>query len=201
MGGRTACRSRRRRGVEAALAGLAFVTLAACATGADFEYERDADPDAKFAGMHTFSWLPEAEIKVGDPRFDDKLLEKRLRDAVDAELQAKGYERRLTGEVDFFVDYHASLRKRLDVGGVNSQYGFDPTWRWRNRASERPESEAREYEAGTVILDVIGPDGHQLLWRGRVQTAIGGQGATEQQRIGRLEAGVKGVLAPFPAQH
>jgi hypothetical protein len=164
--------------------------------GATFEYAWDRDPAAKFEGLRTFAWIPDERVAVGDPRIDDAELERAVRQAVDRELTAKGYTPDSSGKPDFWVAYHASLRRRLDVRAMNSSYGPDPTRAWH---PEHDEPQPGEYEAGTLVIDVIAPDGATLLWRGRVQTRIDPGRESDEVRRERLDNAVQGTLAPFPS--
>ncbi len=187
------------RGLCAALAGLLAAAALGCAKspGADFDYEWDVDPSARFETLRTFAWVPDERVAVGDPRIDDAELEKRVRERVNHELADKGYTHQASGAPDFWVAYHASLRRRLDARAMNANYGPDPTRGWH---PDHDEPQPGEYEAGTLVLDVIAPDGATLLWRGRVQTRVDPGRDSDEVRRERLDRAVKGVLARFPAR-
>ncbi len=186
-------------GIGAALAGLLAAAALGCAKSArgDFEYAWDADPAARFETLQSFAWLPNERVAAGDPRIDDAELEKRVRERVNRELTEKGYTHQSSGAPDFWVAYHASLRRRLDARAMNANYGPDPTRAWH---PDHDEPQPGEYEAGTLVLDVIAPDGATLLWRGRVQTRVDPGRDSDEVRLERLDRAVEGVLARFPAR-
>ena len=176
--------------MRTALACLLFAAIAGCAKPAPkFDYEWDSDANEDFAGLRTFAWIPEERVSVDDPRIDDAQLEKRVREGVDRQLVAKGYRpHRAAGAPDFWVAYHASLRRRLDVRAIDSLYP--------GRANT-----GGEYEAGTLVIDVVAPDGATLMWRGRVQTRIDPERDSDAVRAQRLDAALEGVMRPLPASH
>jgi hypothetical protein len=179
-------------GVTAAVAILLAGLACAKPSEPEFEYDWDLDPAATFEGVRSFAWIPEDRVAVGDPRIDDAALERAVREAVDRELVEKGYTPETAETPDFWVAYHASLTKRLDARSLDATYRVVPTRIFTG------QPEPVEYDAGTLVLDVITPDGATLIWRGRVQTRVETTDTFEVRRA-RLDRAVEGMLAPFPA--
>ena len=105
------------------------------------------------------------------------LLEKRIRDAIDRVLQAKGYGRKLAGKPDFFVVYPAALKEKLDVKNMNSVYGFDPGWGWHHRGRfgsgvTGTGPYVGSYDSGTLIIDLLEERESTLIWRASAQTRV-----------------------------
>ena len=184
-------------------AALAGGLLAACST---LEVTTDHDPGAVFKGMKRYAWLPEPQKKTGDPRIDDNaLLAKRIRDAVDDVLAAKGY---LLSESDpdFLVGYHVSLDKRQSVQVLNDYYGYGPGWGYRYGSAYRPmgyagppETYVYEYEEGTLILDIVNPANRELMWRGSARDEVHFQSTPEESEA-RIREAVEAMLERFPPE-
>lgn len=85
-------------------------------------------------------------------------------------LDARGYRASQKGDFDVTV-YSSARPGDLDISGYTREYD------WKNL----PELEPRmKYPHGTVVVDVLQPGTHQLLWRGTTQTPI-------SRDIGRYE--------------
>ena len=55
----------------------------------------------------------------------------------------------------------------------------------------------REYERGTLLIDVLTAHGERLVWRGSTQTRIH-EGGTPEERDARARAAAAAVLEHFP---
>ena len=72
------------------------------------------------------------------------LVDKRIRDAVDRELVAKGYRRVQDRSPDFYVAFYLSVEDKMDVYTVNR--GYYDYWGY---GVSIPETRVRQYEEGT----------------------------------------------------
>jgi len=180
------------------LALLLWLGLPACTTmQLAWEYDREA----RFPVLHSFDWLPAPQTSAGEPRTRyDGLLEERIRDAVEAQLRAKGF-RRDTVQPDFLVAYHVAVDQRLSVTHLSELYGYGPGWgNPRYQLSYgRPGREAviGEYQVGTLILDVVLAENRQLVWRGSASDELDPDLSAEA-REKRIRSAVERILAPFP---
>jgi hypothetical protein len=181
------------------LAGCAASPVAAPRLDLDWSH----DPQAGFTGFVTYAWLPGLRLSAEDPRVDSALLEKRIREAVSGELEAKGYQRKLAGTPSFYVSYEVSMQGKLDVHAVSRGYGFDPAWGGMyqgqsGRGAQGMAKDVKEADHGTLILDVIEPAENKLIWRGTVGTRVFPDTDTERRKIERINDAVKRLLARFP---
>lgn len=176
-----------RRRVLAAL--LAAAVAGGCST---IEVSSESDPGADFSRLSSYGWLPETRPPTGDSRLDGSLLDARVRSAVDTQLAKRDYRRVPPEAADFLVSYHAALEKKIEVDTIYSTAGH-------GAGGSVVESEAveREYEQGTLLLDVVDPKTRQLLWRGSASAEIGPDDAPEERRK-RIEKAVAGMLERFP---
>ena len=156
----------------------------------EFAVSTDYDPQTSFAGLETYAWIPGKQDIQADPTMDGDLLDRRIRLAVDSELRAKGYEESDTP--DFRVGYHALLRERRNVARLNSHYGYQDY--------RVGPGVAYVYREGTLILDVVDPDGTTLLWRASVQDVVN-HAATPEERERRIREYVRRMLERFPPKN
>lgn len=120
-----------------------------------------------------------------------------VRAAVESTLLAKGYQKDETSP-DFLVGYHLSLDKKLDVSTVNTHYGYagyGVGGRWGTFGF--PETRVREYEQGTLIIDVVEASAHKLVWRGSGTRRVS-RNPSPEQVTERVNAAVAEILAKFP---
>ncbi len=77
---------------------VSAASIATCTTG--MEVRTDYDPQASFSMLHSYEWLDSAEVadELGSP-----FLERRLRRAVDAALEQRGFVLASGADVDFHV--------------------------------------------------------------------------------------------------
>ncbi len=184
---------------------ILVIALAAVLGGcSSMEVNFDFDPKAKFTDLQTYEWLDRPQNATGDPRIDgNTILEKRIREAVDSELAARGF-RKVASNPDFLVAYHVSLDKRRSVQTLNSTYGYGAGWGYGYGASYRsgyavgaPETYVYEYEEGTLILDIVKPDNKELIWRGSAKDEVHFKSTPEKDQT-QLNEAVGKMLENFP---
>jgi hypothetical protein len=177
--------------VFAALALASILALPGCAT---MDISTDWDPAVDFTTLRTYAWGKSAE--PDDPRGNDSLIEGRVRTAVDRELAARGYALEQGGSVDFVVSYFAAVESKLDVRVLNDYYGYRPGWgSYDYGAGSR--TYVREYDQGTLVLDIANPDTSKLYWRGTAQTEVT-DAATPAESEAIINEAVTKMLERFP---
>ncbi len=157
----------------------------------------DHDPGANFGALHTYAWRAGPQQGTGDPRIDSTLLDARVRGAVNRVLASKGYTQDTAGtRPDFLVGYHAVVRQKTSVQTINTWYGYGPGPGWGGMGGW-PQTYVREYDEGTLLIDIIDPATMKLLWRGS-GTAIVVPGLSPEEREKRINSAVDQILADFP---
>lgn len=168
------------------LSALALIGISGCAS---ISVTTDYDQEVDFARYKTFDWIKQKPKIPPRRRIDATLLDKRIKDAVEAELSFKGYKRVGKGEPDFLVAYHIGAQNKVDVSTYGYRYG--PRGRWVGR-----QVEVHRYKEGTLILDFVDPATKQLVWRGTAVGAVHTPGDLERKL---LEA-VGKLLEEFPPE-
>ncbi len=187
----------------AVLLGLVLVVAAVgCATS--MEIDATHDPAADFSGFKTYAWLPGPQGRTENPRIDDEQLDRFIRRAVDDELAAKGYAKRSSGTIDFLVGYHAAVQSKVDVNTINDYYGYGPAGvglyhRGPGWGMSTSRTYVREYDEGTLILDVANARNSELAWRASAQAEVN-IAAGPEQREERIREAVQRMLERFPPQ-
>jgi hypothetical protein len=117
-------------------------------------------------------------------------MQARIEQAVDAVLEARGY-RKVEENPDFRVGWLGAIEEKVDVDTINSYRGYSRgPWGY-------PQTYVREYEEGTVIIDIVDGRSGQLVWRGTGQAELS-QSSNPEKRQERLQKVVEKILSRFP---
>jgi hypothetical protein len=175
---------------------LALSALALACSG--IRVDHDYDPSADFGQLRTWAWHPHAG-KSRDPRLDNALLDSRIRKAVETELAAKGFTLLVSGTPDFQVTYHLSVEGKLDVDTVYHDYPRGGYGRvgYRRGSWGYTETRVREYDEGTLLVDVLQAESGALLWRGSGVATVREE-SNPEKRTKRINTAVNKILAKFP---
>ncbi len=175
------------------LAALLVTALCACST---LRVSSDYDPAFDFSGLRSWDWLTDTPAGTVDPRLPTGLVEERIRAALEKHLAARGYQRSGSGTPDFRVGYHAAVEDKVDVRTINRASGYGPGW-GAGRGLMTSDTYVREYEQGTLILDVVDSRSNRLVWRGSAQAEVYSY-STPEQREARIDDAVAQILERFP---
>ena len=144
----------------------------------------DYDHDIDFTQYTTFKWMRNPKKVSKNSVRKGSLLDKRIRRAVEQELEAKGYEVKKSGRVDALLVYHVNLQKRVEVSPARDGY-----YGWRRGHVHR-------YKQGSIIIDVVDPRLKQLIWRGAAVGTIGKPDASQE----KVNAAMTKVFEKYPPE-
>ena len=138
--------------------------LTACASS--IQVRTATAPNFSLTGRSTFRILQVPRRAGGpplspdDPMLANSITNQALDQDIRRSLERRGYRPAKRGAAaDFDIAAYAAAREALDIQTYN--YGY--TWRgW-----PRQYTEVTPYKRGTVVIDIIDPATHQLLWRGQ----------------------------------
>ena len=174
----------------------AVLALSACST---LKINTDFDPAVSFNQFKTFAWV---EAKATDEGYHlDGLLDQRVRDAVDNQMAGKGLTKASVEEADLLVNYLTKVDKKINVDTFNNNFGYNPYygpgWGWGG--SMQTQTTVREYEVGTLIIDLVDNKTDKLVWRGSVADTIRDHN-TPQERVEIINNAIGQVMSAFPPQ-
>ncbi len=142
---------------------LSALVMAGCATA--MTVSSHVEPGLDFSQYHTYDWGPADALPTGDPRLDkDPVFRDRVQGAVERQLAARGFALSSSGAPDLLIHYHANITERIDANRVDRTYGYCA-------AGDCPPG-VIEYEAGTLVLDIIDARTNRLVWRGWAQNSV-----------------------------
>ena len=151
-----------------------------CAT---YSVKHDYDLQANFAEFKTFDWM-----QVPEKADIDSLILQRVKNAVNAELKAKGLTLS-SNNPDFLIAEHLGKNAKVRV----SNYGYGYGYRYRGYRGVS----AYQYEEGVLILDFVDIKSKKLIWRGSA-TAVVQNVNTPEKSEKLINGAVKAILKKYP---
>jgi hypothetical protein len=184
------------RGIATRLApalALGVFLLGGCTS---IQVTSDYDPAADFSRLKSFAWAPVHEQGAPDARLDNDPLDKRVRKAIDKQLAEKGFQYVMGGEPDFWVTYHAGVENKVDVQTLYRSYPYRPGYvAWGGYS----ETIVRDFDQGTLIVDIVSPSSSKLIWRGTAQAEVH-QNSSPEKRTKLVNDAVAKILSKFPPE-
>ena len=146
-----------RRALELMIIGAAAMTVAGCLTlmpvGSHFQRGTD------FTRYQTYAWGPADALPISDQRLrENPYFVDDVHGAIDWEFQDRGLRHATSERADLLVHYHAAVNSRLEVQSRVAQF--------RDCVGEDCRGTVSDYDAGTLVIDVIDTRTQQLVWRG-----------------------------------
>ena len=174
---------------NAMLALATCVVMAGCAAplAMDFDYDTQAD----FSTLKTYDWMPATGNAAAD-----ELLVKRVRTAVDSQLQAKGHAL-APGDPDFLIAMQLSGKTAYGGStGVGLSVGV-PVGKAGRISVGGGKSKPIEKKEGTLVLGFLDAKTKSLVWRGTASGAVRPAASPEEQQQ-RINEVIAELLARFP---
>ena len=146
-----------RRVLEVLLVASLGATVTGCLTlmPVSSHVERGVD----FVPFSTYDWGPPDALPVSDERLrDNPYFVDDVHGAIDRELNRRGLVRATTERADLFVHYHAAVTERVEVATRPGPY--------RDCVGDDCRPSVTQYNAGTLVIDIVDASTRQLVWRG-----------------------------------
>ena len=144
----------------------------------------DYDHNADFSRYHTYSWIG---VHAGNPLWQD-----RIRNAVDSDLAARGWQRVASGG-DAAV---SAFGKTAERDTLETFYNGFPGWGWRGWGGlATATTEVVPERVGDLTVDVFDGATRRLIWRGTATDTLSGKPEKNQKL---LEHSVSEMFDHFP---
>ncbi len=185
-------------------AGFACVLtlLFVCGACSTLSVNADYDPAYDFTKLKTYAWLDDGKAPGSDVRINNDLVIDRVRGAVERNLAAKGYVKSEATSADFLVSWLGAIDSKLQVDTIDhfySPYGYGALGRdpFMTGMGGMRRTTAREYEVGTLIVDILDHEQHKLIWRGTGVDRLGGN--DDPKEVTRnINNAIDAILGGFP---
>jgi hypothetical protein len=160
------------------------ITILFSISGLAQKVETDYDHTANFAQYHTYSW---GHVQAPDPFF-----EQRIREAIDSDLQAKGWQQVPTGGD---VTVTAVLVKKHTAEYTTFYDGLGPGWRWHGWGPSMATTTVEHIPVGTLVVDIYDTNSEHLVWRGLAHDQLSGKPDKDTKKLNKA---VDKLFEKFP---
>jgi Domain of unknown function (DUF4136) len=173
--------------------GLAMlaITAAACSK---FTIRTDRAAGADFARYRTFAWFPIADVPPDDQTTGDRALDKRIYEAIERQMEQKGYAPAASTGSDLLLTYRLL---RTD-GYEEPKLPYQAQWH-RGAYLDALHASSDTYQRGTLIIDVVDRSSRELVWRGSASARLQPH-TSYDATVKRANAAIEQTLASFPAR-
>lgn len=169
------------------VSGFSLVLLLAIASSAlAQQVQTDFDKRVNFSQYKTYSWK-QVQVK-------NDLWEPRIKDAINGQLAAKGWQ--LVddgGDVVIVAIGTTRIQRTLDT----FYNGFGGGWRWRGGGFGTATTTERDYKEGTLVVDMFDAKSKDLIWRGNAEDMVSGNPEKNEKK---LDKAVVKMFKKFPPQ-
>jgi hypothetical protein len=149
--------------------------------------ETDWDRSANFSNFHTYMWEKSPHPAKG-------FWDQRITDAVDKQLQAKGWTK-VDSNAQTTVVYSNSIKDQKQV--IGSGYGFGPGWGWGYWGPNQVTYNTYVTKEGTLVVEIADVQDKQLLWRGSATDTISDN---SNKNINNLDKAITKLFKNFPPE-
>jgi hypothetical protein len=162
----------------AAAATILLISGGAFAQQVQVDYEHHVD----FSRYHTYYWT---KVQTEDP-----LWQSRVTDAVDRELQKKGWQK-VQSDGDVAVAAVGATKTQQEYQTFYNGLGG---WRWGGFGDEATTT-VQNYQVGTLVVDMFDSATKRLIWRGVATDTLSNKVSKNENR---LEKAVDKMFKDFP---
>ena len=164
--------------------GLSFcLALWCCGIVSAQTVHTDWDRKVDFSAYNTYYW---EKVQTTDP-----LWQQRIKDAVDTDLQAKGWKEVPPGQGQVAITAVGATHNQQEYQTFYNGLGG---WRWGGFGDEATTT-VQNYRTGTLVLDMYDAKTRQLLWRGSASDTVS---QNTEKNIKNLDKGVAKMFKSFP---
>lgn len=173
---------------------LVAILLAALAGCSSITVNHDYDSEADFTTYRTFGWMPrsgQAPGTAAEAKTMSDLLDRRIRNAVEGELTARG----LTlsdAQPDLEVVYHVGAQDKIQVTDWGYRYS-DYYWGYGGR-----QIDVYQYTEGTLVIDLVDAAADNLVWRGSGTGVVDNTQRSPEEMQDRMNEIVAKIMQSFP---
>jgi hypothetical protein len=162
-----------------------FACLLFAAVAIAQDVKTDRDHSANFSRYRTFKWIKE-------PMTSNPLMKQRIMEAVNAQLEAKGF-RPSEGEADLGVSANTATREEQTLDSFYS--GFGGGWYWRRWGGPVIVD---TYEVGTLVVDLFDTATKHVVWWGSASDTISDK---PEKNTEKLNKAVEKMFKDFPPKY
>ena len=198
---------------------LLLSLLGACAS--KVTYQEDFNSSEDFSGYKTYSWHAPNEHNAATKNYlNNDIVDQRIHEDIDAQLNSKGFTEVADDQADFFVNYTVTVANDLEVKTYNTYNTDYQAWGYGNFHGYRGNfaSPYRYYgvnypivqtgskekyvyhKVGTLVIDIVNANSGKLIWRGTAEGSLDKSKVTAAERDEKLATVIERTLHDYPPQ-
>ena len=113
-----------------------------------------------------------------------------LEGAVEKAMAARHFAHAPAGtKPDLLIHYHANVSQRFEVQGVDTSRGY---------CYDNCEPRVSEYEAGTLVIDMVDAKTNKVVWRGWAQDSMTGVIDNQTRLEKQIDEAVTKMMRELP---
>lgn len=173
--------------------GLGLLLAAGCAGQ---PVTTDYSPATSFSHFRTFALVMPPDTAAR------QLLDERVRNAIQAQLDAKGLTMADRETADLFVGYGVVDKSHTNIYTYRDGWGWGGWgWRYWRYGVAWPmtvQHEIETYTDGTVVVNLIDAKTKQVVWQGEIADAVSLPVGNPVQATRDIDTAVAKLLAKYP---
>jgi hypothetical protein len=171
-----------------------MLAAASSALAQDVRYNFDKSSD--FSKFKTYKW-----VVLKDAAKLSDLVDKQIKEAIDAELAKKGLTRSDGDSADLYVGYQAGVSKEKEFTSFNSGWGYGPGWYgggwYGGGGMTTTTGQTNTIYIGQLAVDFYATAPQSLVWRGVASKTLDTEAKPDKQQKNLAKA-VSKLLKNFP---
>jgi hypothetical protein len=175
-----------------------LLLLVGVTTAAAQDVRYNFDKDAPFASFKTYKW-----VTLKDAAKLNDLVDKQIKDTVDAELAKKGLTKSDSETADLYVGYQAAVGTEKQYTSFDTGWGYGPGWGggWYGGGygGGMTTGTTSTIYVGQLALDMYQASAKKLVWRGNASKTIDPKAKPEKQQKNLTKAVAK-MLKNYPPE-
>ncbi|MEM7353551.1 MAG: DUF4136 domain-containing protein [Acidobacteriota bacterium] len=148
----------------------------------NMKYDRKAD----FSSYKTYDWIEQKKRPDGSPLAVGGEIDTKIRNAIDRQLAAQGFQPAIDAEPDFLVSFDGAMEQVTDIEADRRQIASGVSW--------VVEGDINSYRYGTLIIGIRDAGTDKSVWSAWTRQKIKGRGNPDKQ----VDKAVRKLLRKFP---
>jgi hypothetical protein len=175
------------------MVGLLLVTGTAIAQDVRYNFDKNTD----FSRFKTYKW-----VEIKDAAKVDNLADGQIKEAVDAQLAAKGLSKVSEDSADLYVGYQAAVGQEKEFTSYNSDWGYGGGWYrggWYGGMGGMSTTygQTSTIYVGQLAVDLYDSANKDLVWRGVASKTLD-QKAKPEKRQKNLTKAMAKLFKNYP---
>lgn len=170
------------------LLAIAVVAMAliACTTCLAQDVRTNFMPGVDFSKYHTYKW-----ISIEGGMHPNQIVDAEIKQAVDAQLSAKGLTKTDNDTADLYVGYQVAVDQEKQWNG----FGMGGGLRWGGMASATSST----INNGSLVVDMYDVSKKQLVWSGTATQTLDSSG-NQEKNMKNLNKAMGKLFKKYPPQ-